>query len=376
MTKRMLIMLVLAGLVFGGIFGFQAFKARMIKKFLVTRGQPAQTVSTMKAAYSEWQPQLKAVGTLYAVRGADLAPEVAGIVTEIHFKSGEKVNSGAPLVQLEDAADLAQLRVLQAAAQLAEVNYRRDQKQLAVKAVSQATVDADAAKVKSTRAQVTQQEAQVAKKLVRAPFSGWLGIRAIDLGQYVNAGTTLVTLQALDPIYVDFSVPQQMLARVRVGQVITAHSDAFPGKSFHGRVTAISSKVDTATRNVAVRARLDNPKHELLPGMFAIIDVRAGAPERYLTLPQSAISYNPYGDTVFVVERKGESHEGKPRLVAEQRFVTTGPTRGDQIAVLTGIKAGETVVTAGQLKLRNGISVVINNTVQPSNNPAPRPQDE
>jgi len=376
MTKRMVLMLVIAGLIFGGIFGFQAFKARMIKKYLSSQGVPPQTVSTIKAAYKEWQPELSAVGTLRAVRGADLAPEVSGVISAIHFRSGDEVKAGTPLVQLNAAADIAQLESLKAAAQLAQVTYERDARQLKVQAVSQATVDADAANLKVARARVAEQQALVDKKSVRAPFAGRLGLRAVDLGQYVAPGTKLVTLQSLDPMYADFSVPQSALAEVRTGLKVSATSDALPGERFAGTIDAIDAKVDPATRNVQVRASLSNPKHRLLPGMFVTVSVDTSAPERRLTLPQTAITFNPYGNTVFVVEEKGKQPDGKPKLVATQRFVTTGATRGDQIAVLSGVKDGETVVTAGQLKLRNGVPVIINNSVQPSDDAAPKPKDE
>lgn len=376
MTRRMILMLVLAGLVFGGIFGFQAFKARMIRSYMAAHGIPAQTVSTIKASYGEWQPRFEAVGSLRAVRGADLAPEVSGVITAIRFKSGEEVKAGAPLVDLDTSQESAQLQALEAAAQIAAINYTRDSRQLEVKAVSQAVVDADAATLKAARAQVAQQQALIAKKQIRAPFAGRLGIRAVDLGQYVSAGTRLVTLQALDPIYVDFSVPQSLLGSIAVGQRVTAKSDGFRGESFEGKVEAIDARVDPATRNVTLRARLANPKHRLLPGMFATVDVETSSPQRYLTLPQTAIAYNPYGDTVFVVEEQAAKPGSKPGLVAQQRFVTTGPTRGDQVAVLSGVKEGESVVTAGQIKLRNGMPVQVNNSVQPANNPAPQPKDE
>jgi membrane fusion protein (multidrug efflux system) len=375
MTKRMVLMLVIAGVVFGGIFGFQAFKSRMIKKYLSSQGVPPQTISTTKAGFEVWQPELNAVGTLRAVQGADLAAEVSGVISAIHFRSGEEVKAGAPLVQLNAAADIAQLESLKAAAQLAELTYQRDQRQLKVQAVSQATVDADAANVKVAQARVAEQRALLDKKSVRAPFAGRLGLRAIDLGQYVAPGTKLVTLQALDPVYVDFSVPQSALAQVRTGLKVSATTDALPGERFEGTIDAIDAKVDPATRNVQARASLRNPKHRLLPGMFVSVAVAAGAEERRLTLPQTAITFNPYGNTVFVVEEKGKGPDGKPKLVATQRFVTTGPTRGDQIAVLSGVKEGETVVTAGQIKLRNGVPVIINNEVQPSNEAAPQPED-
>lgn len=376
MTKRMVLMLVIAGLIFGGIFGFQAFKSRMIKKYLSSQGVPPQTVSTIKASLQEWQPELNAVGTLRAVRGADLAPEVAGVISAIHFRSGEEVKAGAPLVQLNAAVDIAQLESLRAAAGLAELTYQRDQRQLKVQAVSQATVDADAANLKVAQARIAEQQALVDKKSIRAPFAGRLGLRAVDLGQYVAPGTKLVTLQALDPVYVDFSLPQSGLAGIRTGLKISAAADALPGERFEGTIDAIDAKVDPATRNVQVRASLSNPRHRLLPGMFVTVAVDTGAAERRLTLPQTAISFNPYGNTVYVVEDKGKGPDGKPQLVATQRFVTTGATRGDQIAILTGVKEGETVVTAGLLKLRNGVPVNIDNSVQPSDQAAPKPKDE
>jgi len=375
MTKRMLVMLVLAGCVFGGIIGFQAFKARMVKQYLSSQGQPAQTVSTTTAHESAWQPAIRSVGTLRAERGADIAPEVAGVISAIHFRSGDEVQVGAPLVQLNDASERAQLASLVAAAQLAAINYRRDVEQLRKGFVTQSVVDTDAANLKVAQAHVAEQQALLDKKLVRAPFAGRLGIRAVDLGQYVAAGTKLVTLQSLDPILVDFSLPQSELAQVAPGRRVSVSTDALPGERFAGTVEAIDAKLDPATRNVLVRASVGNPQHHLLPGMFVDADVSAGETRRYLTLPQTAITFNPYGNTVFVVTEKGKRADGKPQLVAAQRFVTTGPTRGDQIAVLSGLAKGETIVTAGQLKLRNGMPVRIDNSIQPANEPNPQPKD-
>jgi membrane fusion protein (multidrug efflux system) len=374
MIKRMAVMLVLIGVVFGGIFGFQAFKSKMIRKYM-SAPQPPQTVSATKVAFEQWQTEERAVGTLRAVRGADLAPEVAGVVQAIHFKSGEQVKAGTPLLQLNADADVASLKALEAAAALAENTYRRDTEQFKVKAVSQATLDADAAAVKSTKAQVEAQQALVAKKLIRAPFGGRAGIRAVDLGQYLSPGTKIVTLQALDPVFVDFLVPQTLLERYTVGQKVVLTADGFPDQKFEGRVSALDSKVDQATRNVKVRATVRNPKQRLLPGMFATVETALGGPARLLTLPQTAISFNPFGNTVFVLEEK-KGADGKMELVAQQKFVTTGATRGDQIAVLSGLKEGETVVTSGQIKLRSGAVAVVNNDIQPSNQAAPRPVDE
>ncbi|MGB5081541.1 MAG: efflux RND transporter periplasmic adaptor subunit [Burkholderiales bacterium] len=375
MTKRMIIMLALVGLLFGGIFGFQAFKGAMIRKFMSAGGVPPQTVSTANARFSAWQGEFDAVGTLRAVRGTDVAPEVAGVITAILFQSGQEIQEGAPLVQLSAESDVARLQSLAAAAELAQANYERNRKQLEIQAVSQAVVDADAASLKSAKAQVAEQQALVNKKLVRAPFSGRLGIRAVDVGQYVTPGTKLVTVQALDPVYVDFFAPQKSLGRVAPKQKVTLKVDAFPGETFVGEVSSIDPKVDPATRNVQVRATARNPKRSLLPGMFATVSLAWGEPQRFLTLPQTAISYNPYGNTVFVVEER-KAEDGKTALVAQQKFVTTGDTRGDQVAVLSGIKEGETVVTAGQVKLRSGVPVTVNNAIQPTNEPAPQPRDQ
>ncbi len=376
MTKRMLLMLLLVGALFGAIFGFQAFKARMVTKYMASQGVPAQTVSTTEARYLEWQPTLAVVGTLRAMRGADLAPQLAGVVAAIHFTSGDEVKAGMPLVQLDNASDLALLESLKASAQLAETTHRRDLQQLKANFISQAAVDIDIANLRSAKARVAEQQALVDKKLVRAPFAGRLGIRAVDLGQYVAAGTKLVTLQSLDPIFVDFSVPQNQLAQLDSGQKVIVTTDALPGERFEGTIRAIDAKVDPATRNVLVRASLPNPQHRMLPGTFANVEVRSSAAQRRLTLPQTAITFNPYGNTVFVVEEKGKGPGGKSRLVASQRFVTTGATRGDQIEVLSGVKEGETVVTAGQLKLHNGAPVTIDNSVRPSDEAAPQPRDQ
>ncbi|MGC2518259.1 MAG: efflux RND transporter periplasmic adaptor subunit [Burkholderiales bacterium] len=375
MTKRMIIMLILVGLLFGGIFGFQAFKGSMIRKYMSAQGVPVQTVSTAKVDFAQWQAEFQAVGTLRAVQGADIAPEVAGVVTAIHFKSGQEVEAGAPLVQLNAESDRARLQSLAASAELAEVIYQRNRKQLEIQAVSQASVEADAANLKSAQAQAAEQQALVNKKLVRAPFAGRLGIRAVDVGQYLNAGTRIVTLQALDTVFVDFNVPQGSLGQIAVRQKVAVMTDAFPGRQFTGEISSIDPKVDPATRNVQVRAAIRNSKHGLLPGMFATVAIATGGPQRFLTLPQTAVSYNPYGDTVFLVEEH-RGPDGKAALVAQQKFVTTGARRGDQVAILSGIKEGDTVVTTGQLKLRSGTPIAVNNAIPPSNDPAPQPQDE
>jgi membrane fusion protein (multidrug efflux system) len=372
MTKRMVIMLLAVAVVFGGIFGFQAFKSAMIKKFMSTMSAPPQTVSVITAHSSSWQPTIEAVGSLRAVRGADLSLEVAGVVDSISFNSGDDVKEGAVLLKLRSDDDEAKLASLQATAELSQLTLDRDLKQWKIQAVSQATIDTDRANLKNAQAQVAQQQAILDKKTLRAPFAGHLGIRAIDLGQYLGPGTTIVTLQALDPIYLDFFVPQQAIDQVRLGQSVTIRIDAFKDQTFAGEISAINPKIDTNTRNVQVRATLKNPDRKLLPGMYATVAINTGEPANYITLPQTAITYNPYGNTVYVVDSKPAEAGGKPlQQTARQTFVTTGPTRGDQVAILKGVNEGEMIVTTGQIKLHNGSPVLIDNSIAPSADAAP-----
>lgn len=376
MKKRMVIMLVLTGLVFGGIFGFEAFKGAMMKKYMASAGNAPQVVSTTSAHYEEWQPRLAAVGTLRAIQGVEVSPEVSGTVASLNFTQGQDVPKGKVLVQLVADNDIAKLHALEAAAAVARTTYERDKLQFEFKAVSQQTLDLDQANVLEATAAVEEQQALVKKKFIHALFSGRVGIRMVSVGQYVNAGTPLVSLQALDPIYLDFSVPQQNISRIHVGQKVSATTDAFPNEHFSGVISVINPEVDPATLNVKVRVDLGNPQHRLLPGMYATVDIAAGKTERYITLPQTAVSYNPYGSIVFLVEQQGVDDKGKPGLSVKQVFVTTGDTRGDQVAVLKGVKEGDVVVTAGQIKLHNGSPITVNNDIVPTNEPHPQPQDE
>ncbi|WP_435477459.1 efflux RND transporter periplasmic adaptor subunit [Variovorax sp. ZT5R36] len=379
------VLLLVAVLAFG--------KFMQIRALIAAVPKPApQTVSTAQVQKLQWQTQFTAVGTLNPVRGADLSTEVAGLVRTVHFKSGQDVKAGALLVELNADSDIALLHSAEAAAAQAATVLKRDQAQLAVQAVSQAQIDADTNDLKSKRAQVEQQAAVVAKKSIRAPFSGRLGITALNPGQYVNAGDKLVTLQTLDPIYADFSLPQQQLAGLAVGQVVNLSVDTFPGQSFTGKINAISPKVDSATRNVQVEATVSNPKLLLLPGMFANVKIDIGGVQEQLTLPSTAVTYNPYGSTVYVVKEAeppkagaagaagtpapAANPSGKPQLIAEQVFIETGPTRGDQISIVKGLKAGQVVVSSGQNKLKNGSPVTVDNSVQPTNDAAPTPQEK
>lgn len=375
MTKRMVIMLLIVGVVLGLVFGYGAFVNFMTAKFMASRGIPPQTVSTTKADISEWQPEMRAVGTLRAVRGADLSAQVSGIVSEVHFESGSEVAEGALLVKLQDSDDVAKLNALKATAALAQITFNRDQQQYKAQAVSKQVLDTDEQNLKNAEAQVAQQQALVNYKSIKAPFAGQLGIRQVDIGQYLSSGTPVVTLQALDPIYFDFYVPQQALDVLKAGQTVVLDVDTYPGESFNGTISAINPKVDPATRNVQVRASLQNPDHKLLPGMYASVNIHYGDAQPYVTLPQTAISYNPYGTMVYVVDHKGGTDPKQPAVV-HQKFITTGDTRGDQVAIMTGINDGDEVVTAGQNKLRNDATIIVDNSVQPSNDAAPTPPNQ
>ena len=375
LTRLMVIMLVCVGVLFGAIFGYKAFIARMIRKAMSANRQPPVTVSAMMAEYTTWQPHIQAIGTTRAVRGVDVTTEIAGLVESLNFKSGERVEKGRLLVQLNADADVALLRSLRAEADLARTTLERDRQQYVIKAISQATLDIAAADLKSKEAQVAQQEALVAKKSVRAPFDGRVGITFVNPGEYLNPGEKIVTLQDVRSILVDFFVPQKEIARFAAGQTVDITTDAYPGRTFQGKITVINPSVDSQTRNVQIETALDNPRGELLPGMFVSVIIRIGQPQQHLTLPQTAVSYNPYGDTVFIIESKREGPEGRPMLVARQIFVELGETRGDQVAVLKGIKEADMVVTAGQLKIKNGSPVVINNRIQPNNEKTPEPPD-
>lgn len=392
MTKRMLIML---GLVLLLVLALAGGFALHLKAMFASFPKPApQTITAMKVESLEWQPQLSAVGSIVPVRGVDVTTEIAGLVRDVKFKSGQEVKKGELLVQLNDDTDVAQLHSLQASAELAVTVLNRDKAQFAAQAISQAQVDADEADLKSKRALVDQQKATIAKKAIRAPFAGQVGITTVNPGQYLNPGDKIVSLEQIDPIYVDFTVPQKQAGNVALKQKVSAVTDAYADVSFDGVITAFNPKIDTATRNVQLEATLANAKHQLLPGMFANVKVDQGDKKKYLTLPQTAITYNPYGSTVFVIkpeekkdekdakagDKKDEKPADKPadggqKLVAQQVFVTTGPTRGDQVAVLTGLKEGDQVATSGQLKLKNGTWVVIDNKVTPKNDVNPTPQE-
>lgn len=374
MRQRMILMLILVGLLFGGIFGFQMFKAHKMQEFMKASGMPPQTVAAMKIKYETWQPQMDFVGTIKSVQGVDVTTEVAGMIVEIPLDSGSTVKKGDVLVKLNADTDTAHLHVLEAAVELAQTTYERDKAQYSIGAVSKAALDADIADLKEKKAQLEAQTSLVEKKTIRAPFSGKAGIVIVNEGQYINPGDKIVPLQDLTSVLVDFFVPQQAIDRIKVGQPISLKVDGYPGQTFKGKITSIDPAVKPDTRTIKVQATLPNPAQKLLPEMYAFLEVETGKPKKYLTLPQTAISHNAYGDVVYIIQTK-ENH-GKTELKALQTFVTLGEARGDQVAILKGLKEDDLVVTAGQLKLKNGTPVLIDNTIKLPNDPAPTPPNE
>jgi membrane fusion protein (multidrug efflux system) len=369
-------MLLMVGLTIVLVGAIAGTKFVQISKAIAQSKQvpPPAVVTALQATQSDWQPQISAVGSTKAVRGVDVTTEVGGIVRAVTFKPGQDVAAGALLVQLNDDSDVANLHALQATAGLAETVLKRDRAQLELNAVAQAVVDSDEADLKAKRAQVEQQVAAVAKKAIRAPFAGRIGLTSVNPGQYLNPGDKIASLQTVDPIYVDFSVPQERIQALSLGQAVAIATDALPGRTFTGKITAIDSKVDATTRNVTIEATISNAKKELLPGMFTRAEVATGTVERHLTVPQTAVTYNPYGVTVFVAAPQKDP-AGRDVLTAQQRFVKPGPTRGDQVAILSGLKEGEQVITSGQMKLKNGSPVQVDNRVKPTDAAAPRPQE-
>jgi membrane fusion protein, multidrug efflux system len=374
MIKRMILMLAAAGTLIGalGVLKFRQIQDAMGQAAAFQA--PPEAVTTVAAIQEKWPATLSAIGTMAAVQGVTVSADLPGIVDQIAFESGGPVARGDLLVQLDTRQEQAQLAAAEAARELADLNFERLHGLVDEGAITRAEYDRAAAEQKQMQARVEEIRATIARKTIRAPFSGMLGIRQVNLGQYLSPGTPVVSLQSLDPIYVNFNVPQQDAAHVKIGGDIRVGVAEQTGSNFTGRITAINSVVDEATRNVQIQATLANPRGLLRPGMFVQTEVILGGSGPIVTLPASAISYAPYGDSVFVVAELKDS-QGRTYKGVRQQFVKLGGTRGDQIAVVSGIHAGEEIVTSGVFKLRNGAAVLVNNKVQPANQAAPKPED-
>jgi membrane fusion protein, multidrug efflux system len=353
----------------GGLYYFQfVIKPTMVKGFIAAAFAPKPSaVSAEPAIMEKWTSRMPAIGTLRAFQGIDIAPQVAGVISAIHFKSSDDVAAGAPLLQIDDSVEQADLKNGMAQLKNTDVALDRQQTLVAGGNTAKAQVDTAVAARDSAAATVERTRAVIAQKAIAAPFAGRLGISKVDVGQFLAVGTSVVTLQQLDPIYVDFQSPEQSLRTLEVGQQATMTLDAFPGQTFTGKIAAIDARVSQDTRNLLVRAQFPNADHKLLPGMFANIEVTTGAPVDVLTLPRTAIIYSLYGDNVFVAapappkpgEAQAATKDGKPDLIAERRFVRVGQTRGERVAIEEGVKAGELVITSGQIKLQPNGPVVI-----------------
>jgi membrane fusion protein, multidrug efflux system len=375
---RMILMLFFVGGFIAILIAGNLVLGYMGKKYAGNAPVPPQTVTSSKVASQPWQPEQGSVGSLRAAQGADLAFDVAGVVTAVKIKSGAEVKQGQLLVELNADDIVAQRQQLEANAALLKVNLERARQQLSYKGISKAEFDSAEASYKAALAGVSQQQALIDKRQLRAPFSGRVGIVTLTPGSYVKAGDAVVTLQQLDPVFVDLNVPQDKLGEVKVGQPVVLTLEAFADHPFLGEITAISPKLDTATRNVQVEASVPNTEQLLMPGMFASVAIQVGEQKAYLTLPQSAITFNPYGETIFLVKRSGKKDaNGKEEMpTAQSAFVTTGAKRGDQIAIISGIKEGDEIVTSGQLKIKNGTPLIIDNTSKPPDDAAPTPQEK
>jgi membrane fusion protein (multidrug efflux system) len=374
MIKRMILMLAVTGTLIAvlGVLKFRQIQDAMGQAAAFQ--PPPEAVTTIAAIQEKWPATLSAIGSMAAVQGVTVSADLPGIVDQIAFESGGPVAQGDLLVQLDTRQERAQLAAAEAAHELAELNFKRLHGLVDEGAITRADYDRAEAEQKQTEARVEEIRATIARKTIRAPFSGTLGIRQVNLGQYLSGGNAVVSLQSLDPIYVNFNVPQQDAAQVKIGGNVRVTVAEQAAGNFTGRITAINSVIDEATRNVQIQATLANPRGLLRPGMFVQTEVILGANRPIVTLPASAISYAPYGDSVFVVSDLKDS-QGRAYKGVRQQFVKLGGTRGDQIAVLSGINAGEEIVTSGVFKLRNGAAVQVNNKVQPGNKAAPKPED-
>lgn len=368
------VFLLLAGLV-GGFAYFQfVMKPAMIKSAMAKSVAPPVTVSSEVVKTEMWVPKIPAIGTFTAIQGIDVAPQVAGLVRTIHFDSGQQVEAGALLVELDDFVEQADLKSDVALLKKSELSLQRQRELLARGNTPQSNYDSALAERDTAAAALEGTKAKIAQKAIKAPFRGRLGIRKVNLGQYVSAGTALVTLQRLDPIYVDFPVPEQHLDVLKDGQTVEVMVDAFPGEIFKGTIKSIDAKVSQETRNVLVRAEVPNPDRRLVPGMFANVNVLAGAPRAVMTLPRTAVVYSLYGDSVYAV-KKAEGASGKTDgLTAERRFVRVGEARGDRVSITEGVRSGDEVVATGQVKLQPNAPIRVDNST-PLQAPAVRPKE-
>jgi membrane fusion protein, multidrug efflux system len=373
--KPFLVALAILAVIVGAVAGVKTLQiGQLIASGKEEGGPPPETVSTVPVTTERWERSIESVGSMRAVQGSDLSTESSGVVTKIHFENGQEVKEGDLLVELDTQTEEANLRSAEAEADLARTVYERTRTLRANNTVPQSEMDTAESNLRKMNAMVEQLKSTIREKQLRAPFSGRLGIREVNLGQFVDNGDKIVSLQSLDPIFVDFLLPQQLIAGLTPGSPLRVLTDVYPGKVFEGQLTAVNAEIDPVTRNIRLQGTLQNPGGLLRPGMFGRVQLSLGEPEEVTAIPLTAVIAATYGDSVFVVAEKADE-EGNKKLVAEQRFIRTGRTEGDFVAVTEGLKPGETVVSAGAFKLRNGSAIEINNDLAPRPERAPRPQD-
>ena len=375
MIRKILIAVFIVLLVVGALAGVKTLQIRKLMAGGKSFAPPPESVSTVVVREEKWQGTLTAIGSVTAVQGVTVTPEIAGIVREIAFESGAVVSTSNLLVRLDTSAEEAQLRALEAQEELARINVARERALRSQNLVPQSELDTTEATLKQTQGTADATRAVIQKKTIRAPFAGRLGIRLVNLGQYLDTGKPIVSLQSLTPVYAEFSLPQQELARLKTGMRVHVTTDAYPGRTFEGKLTAINPDLDQQTRSVGLQATFENPEQRLRPGMFARVEVLLPEEQTVLAVPATSVLSAPYGDSVYVVESKPGKDNGKPGLVVRQQFIRTGSARGDFVSVESGLKPGERIVGAGIFKLRNGVSVIENNDLAPKSDLAPRPSD-
>ena len=356
---RLAIMGLLLLLVLGGLYGFDLFRQKMIAQFFASNVPPPTPVSAVAVASESMPDYLDGIGSVVAIHQVSVAPEVNGRVTKILFESGAEVKSGDPLLQLNDEPERADLANFQALANLAQVTLGRSHKLASQQFMAQQTVDQNQSELQVAQANIARIQAIIAQKLIRAPFAGELGVRQVDVGQYLSAGTAIVTLTDLDTLHVNFTMPEQARAALAVGEPVEFRVDAFRDRIFKATLTTIEPQIDPETRNIKVQATLDNPGHLLLPGMFAAARVQLPAQPNVMTAPETAIDYTAYGESIFLLREDGKGTDGKPKYKAVQTFVKTGARHDGKVAILEGVNPGDLVVNAGQVKLQNGAAVVV-----------------
>jgi membrane fusion protein (multidrug efflux system) len=377
MIRKVLIAVFILIAVIGVLAGIKTMQIRTLMANGKSSAPPPESVSSDIVHEEKWQDTLTAIGSVTAVQGVTVTPEIAGIVSEIAFESGAVVNKGDLLVRLDTSSEEAQLRALEAQEELARISLVRERNLRAENMISQSELDTADATLKQNQANADNLRAIIQKKTIRAPFAGRLGIRQVNLGQYLDAGKPIVSLQSLEPIYANFSLPQQELARLKTGMKVRLTTDTYPGRAFDGRLTALNPDLDSATRSIGLQATFENPEQLLRPGMFARVEVLLPEEQNVLVIPATSVLSAPYGDSVYVIEKKdGKDGKDNGELVVRQQFVRTGRARGDFLSVESGLKPGERVVNSGIFKLRNGMSVIENNELaSPKTSETPRPSD-